>query len=106
MDTWKKPRFHSPKAGNLVLLHRHILDQRHGNKLEAHREGAYLVGDLANHTKSRRLYNLNTKELVSVNKSGLKDRVHPNDLKLYLIGPTIELANLVDLLKYGEGDGE
>jgi len=37
-----------------------------------------------------------------VKKGGLKDRVHQNDLKLYLTRPTMQgQANWVDLLDYG-----
>ena len=73
METQKEPRFRTPKAGDLVLLRRHILDLRCGNKLEARWEGPYLLSDLAFHGKSGRLYDLNTKELVRVKNSGLKD---------------------------------
>ena len=44
---------------------------------------------------------------MRVKKSALKDRVHLNDLKLYLERPAItEEENMVDLREYGEGDGE
>jgi len=107
MEIQKEPRFRAPEAGDLVLLRQFLLDQRRGNKLEARWEGPYLLGNLAHHGKSGRLYDLNTKELVKVKKGALKDRVHLNDLKLYLTRPAItEGASLVDLLEYGEGNGE
>jgi len=68
IEIQKEPRFHAPKVGDLVLLRRFILDQRRGSKLEARWEGPYLLGDLAYHGKSGRLYDLNTKELVRVKK--------------------------------------
>src|SRR5207237_10208114 len=48
----RPPRYIPPKAGDLVLLRRFILDQCCGNKLEARWEGPYLLGDLAWHGKS------------------------------------------------------
>jgi hypothetical protein len=100
-ETQRPTRHIPPCAGDLVLLRRFLLDQRHGNKLEPRWEGPYLLGDLAWHKKSGRLYDINTRELVKVKKGALKDRVHLNDLKLYLTRRTEE-ANLVDLVEYGE----
>jgi len=105
IEIQKTPRFRAPKVSDMVLLRRFILDQRRGSKLKARWEGPYLLGDLAYHGKSGRLYDLNTKELVRVKKGGLKDRVHLNDLKLYLTrsATATEETDVVNLLEYGQG---
>ena len=103
MSRQKEVRFQAPGEGDLVLLRRFLLDQRRGNKLEPRWEGPYRLGDLAWHGKTGRLYDINTRELMRVKKGGLKDRVHLNDLKLYLTRRTEEM-NLVTLLEYGNGD--
>jgi len=100
--TQRPPRYAPPKDGDLVLLRRFILDQRRGNKLEARWEGPYVLSDLAWHGKSGRLRDLNTGEVVRVKKGALRDRVHLNDLKVYLKRKEEEEAGvtLVDLLEY------
>ena len=91
-----------PKDGDLVLLRRFLLDQRRGSKLEPRWEGPYVLSDLAWHGKSGGLRDFNTGEVVRVKKGALCDRVHLNDLKVYLrrrieaeVGVT-----MVDILVY------
>jgi len=45
-----------------------MLDQRKGSRLEARWEGPYVLSDLAQHGKSGRLRDLNTREIVRVEK--------------------------------------
>ena len=99
----QRPMRHAPpKDGDLVLLRRFLLDQRRGSKLEPRWEGPYVLSDLAWHGKSGRLRDFNTGEVVRVKKGALRDRIHLNDLKVYLqrrieaeVGVTI-----VDILEY------
>jgi len=95
-------RFTPPKEGDLVLLRRFLLDQRRGNKLEAGWEGPYILADLSWHGKSGRLLDVNTRELVRVKKGALRNRVHLNDLKVYLQrgAKTAEDVKTVGILEY------
>ena len=102
----QKPlRYAAPREGVLVLLRRFLLDQRKGNKLEARWEGPYVLADLARHGKTGRLRDINTGELVRVRKGALRERVHLNDLKIYLARRAEEAAGvrLVDILKHEQG---
>jgi len=99
----KPTRYTAPREGDLVLLRRFLLDQRKGSKLEARWEGPYVLSDLAKHGKSGRLRDLNTVELVRVKTGALRERVHLNDLKIYLrLRAEKEEAGveLVDILEY------
>jgi len=42
------------------------------------------LSNLAHHGRSGRLYDLTTGHLVKVKQAGLKDRVHLDDLKVYV----------------------
>jgi len=108
---------YTPKEGDLVLLRRFLLDQRRGNKLGARWEGPYILADLSWHGKSGRLLDVNTRELVRVKKGALRNRVHLNNLKVYLQrgAKTAEDVKVVDILEYeqrttgleeGQGIGE
>ena len=84
-----------------MLLRRFLLDQRKGSKLEARWEGPYILSDLAKHGKSGRLRDLNTGEVVRVKKGALRERVHLNDLKIYLPRrvnrePGVELVDILE----------
>ena len=101
-ENQRPARYTPPKAGDLVLLRRFLLDQRKGNKLEARWEGPYILSDISWHGKSGRLLDINTKQLVRVKKGALRNRVHLNDLKIYLPRRT-EMADdvgMVDILEY------
>ena len=81
-----------------------MLDQRRGSKLEPRWEGPYVLSDLAWHRKSGRLLDFNTGEVVQVKKGALHDRVHLNDLKVYLRRDIAAEAGMtmVDILEYEE----
>ena len=84
-EATQRPPRHAPlEEGDLVLLRRFILAQHRGSKLEARWEGPYVLTDLAWHGRSGRLQDLNTGEVVRVKKGALCDRVHLNNLKVYL----------------------
>ena len=101
-DNQKPARYASPKAGDLVLLRRFILDQRKGSTLEGRWEGPYILSDLSWHGKSGRLLDINTGELVKVKKGALRHQVHLNDLKIYLRRRTAAAkdSEMVDILEY------
>ena len=102
-EAQQKPVRHTPpKEGDLVLLRRFLLDQRRGSKLEARWEGPYVLSDLAYHGKTGRLLDFNTGKVVRVKKGALRDRVHLNDLKIYLQRNDEGVAGVeeVDILEY------
>ena len=72
------------QEGDLVLLKRFDVAKNLGMKLETRWEGPYLLTELAYHGKSGRLRDLITGELVRTQRGGLRERVHVNDLKLFL----------------------
>jgi len=65
-------------------VHRAALDNRYDKNLEARWEGPFLLGDLAHHGRSGRLYDITTGVLIKTKPSGLKDRIHLDDLKVYV----------------------
>jgi len=102
-EAQQKPVRHTPpKEGELVLLRRFLLDQCRGSKLEPRWEGPYVLSDLAYHGKTGRLLDINTGKVVRVKKGALRDRVHLNDLKIYLQRNDEEVADIeeVDILEY------
>ena len=82
----KKGRFPAPKDGYLVLLRRAALDNRYDKKLQARWEGPFRLGDIAHHGRSGRLYELVTGRLVKIKQADFKDRIHLNDLRVYVSG--------------------
>ena len=60
------------------------LDNRYDKKLEAHWEGPFRLSDLAHHGRSGRLYDLTTGRLVKDKQAELKDRIHLDDLRVYV----------------------
>ena len=108
-EAQQKPLRHiPPKEGDLVLLRRFLLDQRRGSKLEARWEGPYVLSDLAYHGKTGRLLDFNTGEVVRVKKGALRDRVHLNDLKIYLQRKDKTVAGIeeLDILEYEQNEAE
>ena len=78
-------------------------------KLESQWEGPYRLVDIAFHNNSGRLQDLTTGEIVRVRKGRLKERVHINNLKLFVQRdpnriPAFE-ANAVELQQLGESSG-
>jgi len=67
-----------------VLLRRAALDNRYDKKLEARWEGPFRLGNIAHHGRSGRLYDLLTGRLVKIKQAGLKDRIHLDDLRVYV----------------------
>ena len=67
-----------------MLLRRAALDNRYDKKLEARWEGPFRLADIAHHGRSGRLYDLTTGQLVKTKPSGLKDRIHLDDLRVYV----------------------
>ena len=84
----RKGRFPAPQNGDLVLLRRAALDNRYDKKLEARWEGLFRLDNLAHHGRSGRLYDITTGALVKTKPSGLKDRIHLDDLRIYI--PRVE----------------
>ena len=80
----RKRRWQQPKEGDLVLLRRFATDQHHGRKLEPRWEGPYRLSDVAYHGQSGRLEDLHTGKVVRVRASGLKERCHLGDLKVFM----------------------
>ena len=80
----KRGRYPAPKEGDLVLLRRAALDNRYDKKLEARWEGPVHLGDTAHHGRSRRLHDLATGRLEKTKQAGLKDRIHLDDLRVYV----------------------
>ena len=94
--------------GDLVLLRRFDVARSHGMKLETRWEGPFRLVEMAYHQKSGRLQDITTGEIVRVRKGGLKERVHVNDLKLFLQRDTKRIpytgdfeANAVELRNLG-----
>jgi hypothetical protein len=52
--------------------------------LEARWEGPFRLGNIAHHGRSGRLYDVTTGALVKTKPSGLKDRIHLDDLRIYV----------------------
>ena len=108
----KEGRFPIPKEVNLVLLRRAAIDNRYDKKLEAHWEGPFRLSNLAHHGRSRHLYDLTTGKLVKIKQAGLKDRIHLDDLRVYVSrertgAEGAEVGSLCDRLDWkGEGAEE
>lgn len=73
-----------PTDGDLVLLRRFEVDKQHGRKFEPRWEGPYRLEDIAWHGRSGRLKDIRTGEVVRVRKGGLQERVHMDDLKVFV----------------------
>ena len=82
----RKRRWQEPKDGDLVLLRRFSAEKHHGRKLEPQWEGPYRLADVAYHGRSGRLLDIHTNKVVRVRASGLKERCHLDDLKVFKIG--------------------
>jgi hypothetical protein len=67
-----------------VLLRRTALNNHRNKKLEPRWEGPFRLDRVAHHGRSGRLYDLVTGQLVKTKASGLKDRVHLDDLRVFV----------------------
>jgi len=74
-------RYEAPRNGDLVLLRRAALGNRRDKKLEPRWEGPFRLDDVAHHGRSGHLFDLSTGQLVKTKISGLRDRVHLDDLR-------------------------
>ena len=70
-------RFEAPEEGDLVLLHRVILDLEKGHKLKPRYEGPYLLESLEQHGKSGQLTDIHLNLTVG--------KYHLNDLKRFVV---------------------
>jgi len=77
-------RCEAPRNGDLVLLRLAALDNRRDKKLEPHWEGPFRLNDIAYHGRSVWLFDLSTGQLVKTKISGLKDRMHLDDLRVFV----------------------
>ena len=92
----------------MVLLRQFLIHQRKGNKFEVRWDGLYILSDISGHSKSGRLLDINTKQLVPVKRGALRHQVHLNDLKLYLPRKT-DLAGdveMIGILEYEQRSSE
>ena len=78
-----KPKLYT-KERDLVLLRRAALDNRYDKKLEPRWEGPFRLSNLTHHGRSGRLYELITGRLFKTKLAGLKDRIHLDDLRVYV----------------------
>ena len=110
----RRRRWKEPKEGDLVLLRRFATDQYHGRKLERRWEGPYRLADVAFHGRSGRLLDLYSGKVVRVRASGLRERCHLDDLKVFLPRRSkgedtgVEIVGFLDekgiRMQYGEID--
>ena len=79
---------------------------RKGSKLEPLWEGPYRLVDLAYHSKSGRLQDITTGEIVQVKSGGLQERIHVNDMKLYAVRDSTRIPASVDSVELSKWKGE
>jgi hypothetical protein len=82
------------KFGDLVLMRRMALDGQHDHKLAARWEGPFLLDDILAEGRAGRLRDIHSGALVKVKASGAKERVHLDDLKVFV--PRAEINNEVN----------
>jgi hypothetical protein len=95
--------------GDLVLLRRFRVVAHHGLKLEPLWEGPYRLVEMSYHGKSGRLQDLITGDIVRTRKGSLREKVHVNDLKLYVHRDMSyfglpEESSAVDLEQWGRSE--
>jgi hypothetical protein len=66
------------------------LDGQHGHKLQARWEGPCMLDDIHPNGRAGRLRDIHTRALVKVKASGAKERVHLDDLKVFV--PRVEIT--------------
>ena len=72
------------RQGDLVLLRRFQVAKHHGHELESQWEGPYRLVEVSYHKQSGRLQDLEWGDIIRVRQGGLRERVHVNDLKLFI----------------------
>jgi hypothetical protein len=80
----RKVRWTAPKVGDLVLMRNIALDGQHGHKLQARWEGPYMLDDIHPDGRAGRLRDIHSGALVKVKASGAKERVHLDDVKVFI----------------------
>jgi transposase InsO family protein len=85
----RKARWTSPKVGDLVLMRNLALDGQHGHKLQARWEGPYILDDIHPNGRAGRLRDIHSGVLVKVKPSGAKERVHLDDVKVFVPRPEL-----------------
>lgn len=74
----------APKEGDLVLLRRFQTDKQHDHKFDPRWEGPYILTDVSWHGRTGRVKDLHTGQIARVRKSGLRERIHLDDLKVFI----------------------
>ncbi|KAH0607822.1 uncharacterized protein H6S33_002856 [Morchella sextelata] len=72
------------EAVRTKALERFEIDRQHGRKFEAKWEGPYKLDKIAWHGRTGRVFDLITGEEARVKKTGLHERVHLDDLKVFV----------------------
>jgi hypothetical protein len=80
----RKARWTAPQVGDLVLLRSMALDGQHGHKLKARWEGPYVLDDVHPNGRAGRLRDIHSGTLVKVKASGGKERMHLDNLKVFI----------------------
>jgi hypothetical protein len=79
-----KARWTAPKVGDLVLLRRMALEGQRSHKIAARWEGPFLLDDVHAEGRAGRLRDIHSGTLVKIKASGAKERVHLDDLKVFV----------------------
>ena len=79
------------KEGHLVLLRRFEVAKHPGLKLESQWEGPYRLSHISYHQRSGQLQDIEASDVVRIRQGGRWERVHLNDLKLYVRRNTMAL---------------
>jgi hypothetical protein len=93
------------QEGDLVLLRKF----QRSSKLKPTWEGPYRISDMAYHSRSCRLQDITTGEIVKVKKGGRRERIHVNDLKLYMKREDSQVpgqGEYIELTEWGGNDEE
>ena len=101
----RKRRWQEPKNGNLVLLRRFSAEKHHRQKLEPQWEGLYRLADVAYYGRSGRLLDIHTNKVVRVRASGLRERCHLDDLKVFTPRRAKGKDNGMEVLKFMDERG-
>jgi hypothetical protein len=92
-----KNRWTSPTVGDLVLLRRFALDGQHGHKPAARWEGPFLLDDVHAECRAGRLMDMHSGALVKVKACAAKERVHLDDVKVFVPRTEMLTVNTVEL---------
>jgi hypothetical protein len=91
----RKARWTAPKVADLVLMRNIPRDGQRGHKLQARWEGPYLLDGIHPNGRAGRLRDIHSAVLVKVKASGAKERVHLDDVKVFIPRPdSIDIATV------------